>query len=161
MYLCCHSLAVAQITGGPLAPQIRGTVILQDVPGGTIVSAYIWGLPPYQKADNGKSPVGPHGFHIHQNGSCRIGDKNNPFQAAGGHWNPSNEPHGNHAGDLPVLFSNKGFAYMSFFTDKFKVLEVLGKAIIIHQNPDDYQSQPSGNAGKRLACGVIRPYYPC
>lgn len=65
-------------------------------------------------------------------------------------------PHGNHAGDFPVLFSNNGRAFMCFFTDRFRVRDIVGKAVIIHQNPDDYRSQPSGNAGKRLACGVIR-----
>lgn len=77
--------------------------------------------------------------------------------AAGGHWNPTNQPHGNHAGDFPVLFSNHGYGSMCFFTDKFKVEDVLGKAVIIHENPDDYRTQPSGDGGKRLACGVIRP----
>ncbi len=68
-------------------------------------------------------------------------------------------PHGNHAGDFPVLFSNDGYAEMTFFTNRFKPWEVIGKSVIIHQNPDDYRSQPSGNSGKRLACGVIQPKY--
>ena len=84
---------------------------------------------------------------------------NDPFTSAGGHWNPDNQPHGNHAGDFPVLFSNDGYAEMQFFTNRFKPKDVIGKAIIIHQNPDDYRSQPSGNAGKRLACGIIQPKY--
>jgi hypothetical protein len=53
-------------------------------------------------------------------------------------------------------FSNSGRAYMSFFTNKFRVNEVVGKAVIIHENPDDYRSQPAGDAGKRLACGVVQ-----
>lgn len=51
--------------------------------------------------------------------------------------------------------SNDGYANISFFTNKFRPEEVLGKAVIIHQNPDDYRSQPSGDAGKRLACGIV------
>ncbi|SHH90039.1 Copper/zinc superoxide dismutase (SODC) [Clostridium grantii DSM 8605] len=82
------------------------------------------------------------------------------IKGAGGHWNPKNQPHGNHAGDLPVLFSNNGVAIMSFFTDKFKVAGIINKAIIIHESPDDYTSQPSGNAGKRLACGLIQGFLP-
>lgn len=66
-----------------------------------------------------------------------------------------NQPHGNHAGDFPVLFSNNGYSRMIFFTDKFEAEEVIGKSVIIHENPNDYRSQPSGNAGKRIACGVI------
>lgn len=151
------SKAIAYIKGGPLAPNIYGVVSFQDVPGGTMVSANITGLPPYRPAVGNQDPIGPHGFHIHENGSCEIGDPSDPFQAAGGHWNPHNEPHGNHAGDFPVLFSNNGAASMQFFTNEFKVYEVLGKTIIIHQNPDDYRSQPAGDAGKRLACGLIQP----
>jgi len=147
--------AVAYIKGGPLAPDINGIVIFRNVPGGTLVSADIAGLPPYRPAEGERDPVGPHGFHIHERGNCQIGDPNDPFQAAGEHWNPDNQPHGNHAGDFPVLFSNEGCAMMTFFTGRFRVRDVIGKAVIIHQNPDDYRTQPAGDAGKRLACGVI------
>lgn len=147
--------AVAYVLGGPLRPQINGVVFFHDTLGGTIVTAQITGLPDYRPAIGTENPVGPHGFHIHENGTCETGNPNDPFQAAGGHWNPNNQPHGNHAGDFPVLFSNSGRAYMSFFTNKFRVNEVVGKAVIIHKNPDDYQTQPAGDAGKRLACGVI------
>ncbi|MGE5544508.1 MAG: superoxide dismutase family protein [Bacillota bacterium] len=148
-------MAVANIRGGPLAPQIKGTVTFKDVPGGVWVSVDITGLPPYHPA-NKENPVGPHGFHIHENGTCAVGDPEEPFTAAGGHWNPTGQPHGNHAGDFPVLFSNNGRAKMNFFTNRFKSRDVIGKTIIIHQNPDDYRTQPAGNAGKRLACGIIR-----
>ena len=153
------SRAVAQIQGGPLAPQLTGMVYFQDVQGGTWISAEIYGLPPYTPALNGQDPIGPHGFHIHDNGSCEVGNTQDPFQAAGGHWNPYQQPHGNHAGDFPVLFSNNGYARMCFFTNKFTVAQVIGKAVIIHQNPDDYRSQPAGDAGKRLACGLVQPIY--
>ncbi|NLW63856.1 MAG: superoxide dismutase family protein [Syntrophomonadaceae bacterium] len=147
--------AVADVRGGPLAPDIRGVVTFRDVPGGVWVSVDITGLPSYRPADGG-NPIGPHGFHIHENGTCAVGDPQEPFTAAGEHWNPTNQPHGNHAGDFPVLFSNNGRAKMRFFTNRFKVRDVIGKAIIVHQNPDDYRTQPAGNAGRRLACGIIR-----
>lgn len=150
------SEAIAYVKGGPLAPNLSGTVKFDSVQGGTKVTAEFWGLPDYQPGVENTSPIGPHGFHVHENGSCEVGDINNPFQAAGGHWNPDNQPHGNHAGDFPVLFSNSGYAKMCFFTNRFKPTDVIGKSIIIHQNPDDYRSQPAGNAGKRLACGIIR-----
>lgn len=145
----------AIIRGGPLAPDIRGTVTFEEYAEGTLVCATLRGLPSYRPAAGGNAPVGPFGFHLHENGVCAIGNPADPFQAAGSHWNPRRQPHGNHAGDFPVLFSNNGFAYMCFFTNKFKPADVVGKAVIIHQNPDDYRSQPSGNAGKRLACGLI------
>lgn len=150
--------AVAYIRGGPLAPSIRGVVKFKNVPGGTEVCIEIDGLPAYRPATAGKNPIGPHGFHLHEFGRCETGDPANPFQAAGGHWNPDNQPHGNHAGDFPVLFSNGGYAWMCFFTDRFKVAQIIGRAVIIHQNPDDYRTQPAGDAGKRLACGAIIPY---
>ncbi|MBU5485937.1 superoxide dismutase family protein [Clostridium sp. MSJ-11] len=150
------STAYANVKGGPLAPNINGIVYFIDVPGGTQVCATINGLPKYKPGTAKTQPVGPHGFHLHQFGNCQVGDPKDPFQAAGEHWNPDNQPHGNHAGDFPVLFSNNGRAMMCFFTDRFKVTDVIGKAVIIHENPDDYRTQPAGNAGKRLACGVIR-----
>lgn len=148
--------AVAYIRGGPLAPQLKGVVVFRSVPGGTEVCVEVSGLPRYKPAQNDSPPVGPHGFHIHEFGNCIAGDTSDPFKEAGGHWNPTNQPHGNHAGDFPVLFSNDGYARMCFFTNKFAVQDVVGKAIIIHENPDDYKSQPAGAAGKRLGCGVIR-----
>lgn len=148
--------AVARIKGGPLAPRIRGIVTFRDIPGGAEVSVDVCGLPPYRPAQGNQQPIGPHGFHLHETGSCEVGDPKDPFSAAGSHWNPTNQPHGNHAGDFPVLFSNHGRATMTFFTDKFQVADIIDKAVIIHESPDDYRTQPSGNAGRRLACGIIR-----
>jgi Cu-Zn family superoxide dismutase len=158
---CCQyekssNCAWAKITGGPLAPDIRGKVFFEEISCGVVVSVEICGLPPYQPAQGERQPIGPHGFHLHENGNCDIGDPKEPFSGAGGHWNPTNQPHGNHVGDFPVLFSNHGVAKMSFFTDKFRVRDIIGRSLIIHQNPDDYRSQPAGNSGKRLACGIIR-----
>lgn len=153
-------MAIACIKGGQISPQISGVVIIKDVPSGALVYANINGLPSYQPAKEDKAPIGPFGFHIHEFGNCnmRNGDS---FKGAGGHWNPTNQPHGNHAGDFPVLFSNNGIAIMEFFTNKFKAKDVIGKSIIIHENPDDYRTEPTGNAGRRLACGVIKPYLNC
>lgn len=152
------NFAVAQIKGGPLAPELNGYIYFWDVPGGTQVLAAVSGLPLYRPARDNQAPIGPHGFHLHEFGDCAIGDPLDPFQAAGGHWNPDGQPHGNHTGDFPVLFSNRGRAEMTFFTDRFRVTDIIGKAVIIHQNPDDYRSQPAGNAGKRLGCGVVNLY---
>lgn len=149
------TIASAVIKGGPFAPNIKGVVYFIDVPYGIQVCVSVTGLPDYKPASGNIPPVGPHGFHIHEFGSCEIGDPKDPFKAAGSHYNPTKEPHGNHAGDFPVLFSNHGNAFMCFFTDKLKVSDVIGKSVIIHENPDDYRTQPAGASGKRLACGVI------
>jgi len=155
-YINSEICAVSYIKGGPLRPEINGIAFFENAGEGTKVTVEVYGLPDYKPGTDDISPVGPHGFHIHQFGSCDIGDVNNPFQSAKNHWNPDNQPHGNHAGDLPVLFSNNGYSKMCFYTNKFKPSDVIGKSVIIHQNPDDYRSQPSGNAGKRLACGIIQ-----
>lgn len=149
------NLAIANLIGSPCYPNIRGKVFFQAVGNGTAVLAIVNGLPPYQPGTAEGSPIGPHGFHIHQFGNCEIGDPNNPFLAAGGHWNPDNQPHGNHAGDFPVLFSNHGVAVMGFFTDRFRPRDVIGRSVLIHENPDDYRTQPSGNSGEKIACGAI------
>ena len=151
----CRDGAIAHIKGGPLAPDLIGTVLFEEVAGGTMVKVTVCGLPPYNPAKDGKPQIGPHGFHIHEYGCCEVEDEENPFMKAGEHWNPDNQPHGNHAGDFPVIFSNNGYGQMCFFTDRFKSSDVVGKSVIIHQSPDDYRTQPAGNAGKRLACGVI------
>ncbi|MEW6045251.1 MAG: superoxide dismutase family protein [Bacillota bacterium] len=145
--------AVAEIEGGPLAPNLKGSVSFEEAPGGTWVTVEVDGLPPYLA---GTPPIGPHGFHIHEVGDCTVGDPADPFLAAGSHFNPDRQPHGNHAGDFPVLFSHQGHARMSLFTDRFRPADVVGRAVIIHENPDDFRSDPAGNSGRRLGCGVVR-----
>lgn len=144
--------AVAVVEGGPLTPGITGVVEFRRFGNGTLVSARIKGLP---ESRPGTPPVGPHGFHIHEMGDCQPGNPQDPFQAAGGHWNPTNQPHPFHAGDLPVLLANHGTAVMTVYTDRFKPADVVGRAIVIHENPDDFRTQPAGASGRRLACGVI------
>ena len=148
--------ARAEISGGPLAPSITGTVNFYPVYNGTLVVAEVYNLPKTVAPSNGMPPVNPFGFHIHEGNTCETGNPSEPFQAAGGHYNPTNAPHPLHAGDMPVLFGNDGYAFLAFYTDRFKPAKVIGRTVIIHQNPDDYRSQPAGDAGKRLACGVIK-----
>ena len=148
--------AKAVISGGPLAPSITGTVSFFPSHNGTLVVAEVYGLPKTVAPTNSTPPVNPFGFHIHEGISCDKGDDSDPFKAAMGHYNPTNTPHPLHAGDMPVLFGNNGYAFLAFFTDRFTPAQIIGKTVIIPQNPDDYRSQPAGNAGKRLACGVIR-----
>ncbi|MCA0968979.1 superoxide dismutase family protein [Halobacillus litoralis] len=154
-YRQTYASETAHVTflSSPLAPKLKGTMQFYQMPYGVEVFVQVEGLPEFKKAKS--KQVGPHGFHIHEKGACEIGDGKDPFTSAGGHWNPDGEPHGNHAGDFPVLFSHKGRARMIFFTDRFNVKDIIGKAVIIHEGPDDYQSQPSGASGKRIACGVV------
>ena len=110
-------------------------------------------------------PAGFHGFHVHAIGVCTP-----PFTSAGGHFNPGGAGHPGHAGDMPVLLVNgDGSAEARFATDRYGVADVLGRALIIHLNPDNYANIPlryaaggpdattlaTGDAGGRIACGVI------
>ena len=113
-------------------------------------------------------PAGFHGFHIHAVGRCEP-----PFTSAGGHYNPGSAGHGAHAGDMPVLFvAGNGNAWAEFQTDAFTIEELLdgdGSAVIVHAGPDNYANVPSrysasgpdaatlatGDAGARIACGVV------
>ncbi|MGP4067896.1 superoxide dismutase family protein [Halobacillus sp. B29] len=155
-YRSAYTSQTAKVTfrSSPLAPDLKGAMYFYEMPYGVEVFVQVEGLPEFQILKDG-TQVGPHGFHIHEKGICELGEGKDPFSSAGEHWNPDQQPHGNHAGDFPVLFSNQGRARMIFFTDRFRVKDIIGKSVIIHQQPDDYRSQPSGNAGKRIACGII------
>lgn len=142
--------AYAQIKGGPLAPSLRGTVYFYQLNNGVYVKTYITGIP---NINNQTSSF--HGFHIHEVGDCTVGDLTNPFTNAKSHYNPTNKVHPMHVGDLPPILSADGVGILSTFTNRFKVKEIIGKSVIIHEGYDDFTSQPAGNAGKRIACGII------
>lgn len=147
--------AFAKITGSPLAPNLSGRVYFLPVSGGIRVFVEVSGLPAFSPASATQpNPIGPFGFHLHDS-PCEIGDPQNPYMTCGGHYNPTNQPHGNHAGDFPVLIANNGFAEMAFFTNRFNINDIIGKSVVIHQNPDDYRTQPAGNSGKRIGAGNI------
>ena len=150
--------AYAVVRGGAEYPNIVGLVTFSPWENGTMVDVEVKGLPPYTPALQGGQPVGPFGFHIHDHSECEPMSGTEPFSMAGGHYNPNNQPHGNHAGDFPVLFSNGGNTRMSFYTDRFRPEDVIGRTVMIHLNPDDYRTQPAGNSGPRIACGVIKKF---
>lgn len=111
---------------------------------------------------SGLKPDAEHGFHIHEKGDCSSGDG----MSAGGHFNPTGKPHGpqsapHHAGDMPSLRADAyGNANASFELAEVAIgsgpADIVGKGLIVHRDPDDYKTQPTGNAGPRLACAVIR-----
>ncbi len=136
--------AVAQIRGGTDAPELWGTVCFFQEPGGVLVVAEIFGLPQ-------NSRTGFFGLHIHQGESCT----GEAFSATEGHYDPNKQPHPLHAGDLPPLLKCRDGAYLAVRTDRFRVENILGRTVVIHDGPDDFRSQPAGNAGKKIACGVI------
>ncbi|HEX2545121.1 MAG TPA: superoxide dismutase family protein [Ramlibacter sp.] len=110
----------------------------------------------------GLRPGAEHAFHVHEKGDCSSGDG----MSAGGHFNPSSAPHGrhgagmHHAGDLPSLRADAaGVVRFDFDSATIRVgsgaNDVIGRGLIVHRDPDDYTTQPTGNAGPRLACAVI------
>ena len=143
--------AAASIAGSENYPDISGTVRFYQTNKGVIVWAEINGLPrsevPCQKRI--------FGFHIHKGTDC-AGNMDDPFMDAMSHYDPSGCEHPYHAGDLPPLFGNDGFALSLFLTDRFSINEIIGRTVIIHDHPDDFTTQPSGNSGTKIACGVIR-----
>ena len=110
----------------------------------------------------GLKPNAEHGFHVHEKGDCSAPDGT----SAGGHFNPHGQAHGHphtgmhHAGDMPALRADaNGVAEVSFTMPKVTIgsgaADLVGRAVIVHAMPDDYRTQPTGNAGARIACGVI------
>ena len=142
------STALAPTTGSTAS----GTVEFTQLTDGSVdVKVHLTGVPP-----------GVHGFHVHDKGDC--GDNGN---AAGGHFNPAASPHGapsaasHHAGDFGNVTANSnGVVDTSFNTRSITVEDgsksVVGHAVILHASPDDLTTQPTGNAGARIACGVVQ-----
>ncbi|MGQ0645010.1 MAG: superoxide dismutase family protein [Elusimicrobiota bacterium] len=129
-----------------------GHVEFSQVGSDVAVSAQISGLKPNAR----------HGFHIHENGECGPDG-----QAAGGHFNPAGRMHGGpdsaerHAGDLGnVTADAQGFARVALKHSRLSLSgphSIVGRAVVVHAEADDLTSQPAGNAGPRIACGVIGP----
>lgn len=132
-----------------------GTAALSQTPTGVLINLEVVGI-----------PAGEHGFHIHETGSCETPD----FSSAGGHYAPRGHQHGflveggPHAGDFPNQFAGEdGILRAHLHNDRITLgegegtlFDEDGSAFIIHADPDDYSSQPSGAAGARIACAVIQ-----
>jgi Cu-Zn family superoxide dismutase len=130
-----------------------GTVTVTETPHGLLVRGTVEGLPP-----------GAHAIHFHETGKCEP-----PFASAGGHFNPAQKAHGvlspggPHAGDLPNLMVPASgkldfeiFAPgLSLSTGSAAVLDADGTAVVVHAKADDHVSQPAGDSGDRIACGVL------
>lgn len=140
--------AAAWVTGNTANPRLSGLVkFYQTTYGGVLVEAEIFNLPNIEA--QGSSNF--YAFHIHEFGNC-----SDNFQKAGGHFNPTNASHPNHAGDMPPLMGNQGYAWTAFYDKRFAIDEIIGKSVIIHAGRDDFTSQPSGDSGPMIGCGEIR-----
>src|SRR5438046_3406660 len=147
------------------AQQMGATATLKPTTGNTAAGTVTFA----QKGDkvsveanmSGLSP-GSHGFHIHEKGDCSSDDG----MSAGGHFNPTGKPHGDpatpdhHAGDMPQLVADASgkatlTADLSPMTIGASATDIIGKSVIVHKDADDFKTQPTGNSGARVACGVI------
>ncbi|WP_208988468.1 superoxide dismutase family protein [Pseudovibrio sp. Ad5] len=154
-----------QVPAGPTA-----VAIMKDVDGkqvGRVVLTETLSQTLHITAAFDGLPAGVHGFHVHETGLCEP-----TFSAAGGHFAPEGHEHGievpdgPHAGDLPNLHvPENGKIVVEYFSeildlapdDKDSLIGGPGRALIVHADPDDYHSQRTGDAGGRIACGVIVP----
>lgn len=141
--------AMAFIRGGADNKNLFGTASFTQKLNGVLVTTEVFNLPADQQYGGAF-----HGYHIHTGSRC-IGNEQDEFADTGGHYNPKNYPHPYHAGDMPPLLSNNGYAYSSFLTSRFDVADIIGRTVIIHADADDFTTQPSGNSGKKIACGEI------
>jgi superoxide dismutase, Cu-Zn family len=151
---CVATAATAQMTTATLSPtagnSAAGTVVFTQKGDKVTVTAKVSGLAP-----------GGHGFHIHEKGDCSAPDGS----SAGGHFNPTGKPHGapgpdHHAGDMPMLqVDASGNATLTADLEGVSIgggaTDIVGKSVVVHKDADDYKSQPAGNSGARIACGVI------
>ena len=150
MAMMSGPMAVASLTPTE-GNQVRGLVMFHAMADHLMVHAKLTGL----------KPNAEHGFHVHETGSCASADGN----SAGGHFNPDGQAHGpqnapHHAGDMPSLKADaNGSVDQKFMLTGVAVAagptSVVGRSVIVHAQADDYLTQPTGNSGARIGCGVI------
>jgi Cu-Zn family superoxide dismutase len=146
---------VALVATATLQPRsggtTTGTIIFSETADGVAIHARVEG-----------APAGMHGFHIHEVGDGSAED----FKSAGGHFNPTGAPHGaptdadRHGGDLGnIEIGDDGVGLLEVSSEQLTVAEgensVVGRVVILHEGEDDFETQPTGAAGARLACGVV------
>lgn len=142
--------AYALMNGSTNYPEISGIIKIYETPyQGIILHAEFFHLPLYTPSDIPSF----YGFHLHE-----VGDCSNDFSKTGGHYNPKNQPHPYHAGDLPPITSCDGYAWMCVYIQQLRLSDVIGRSVILHGMADDFTSQPSGNSGDKIACGIVEKW---
>ena len=151
-------LAIAEIKGNKNHSGLQGFARFFRTPySGLLLEIELYGLPDNPIDTSTQKEISstnmPHfyGMHIHENGDCTL-----PFDKTGNHWNPYQFPHPQHKGDLPPLISHNGYAFTIFYDALLTLEEIAGRSLIIHAQPDDFTTQPSGNSGEKIGCGIIQ-----
>lgn len=135
------------ISGNKNFPLIKGKTEFYQINGGVLVVTEIRNLPENQTGNF-------FAMHIHDIDNCNQDSQGNYEDSH--HLNLTGASHPNHTGDLPVILSNNGYAFSVNLTNRFCVEDIINKTIIIHDNADDFRTNPSGNSGTKIACGVIK-----
>lgn len=139
--------SVANIKGDISSPDLKGIAYFKPFKDGTMVEVEVSNLPGYKNYE-----IFP--IHIHDGENCNI-SKEGTFNNIKGHYNPTNEKHPYHAGDMPILFSNNGYAYLKFYTTRFKAYEIENKFVIIHEA---VKNENTNSFGRKIGCGKIIKY---
>lgn len=158
----------AESTGAPATSTAREASVVLAPASGSLVSGRLAAMPMgggvhFTGEIGGLTPGGTHAIHVHETGDCSAADAS----SAGGHFNPTGQPHGqvgtptHHAGDMNNLVANaQGVARVDVHAQNVTLgggaaNDIAGRAVIVHAKADDYRSQPSGDAGARVACGLV------
>lgn len=140
--------AMAWVRGNAANPTLSGLVKFYETPyGGILVEAEVFGLPNHVIPGS----TNFYAMHIHQFGDC-----SDQFANVGEHYNPTMQLHPLHAGDLLPLMGNQGYAWGAFYDKRFRIADILNRSVIIHHHQDDFRTQPSGDSGPMIGCGIIR-----
>ena len=134
----------AYIKGDISSPNLNGIAYFKPFKDGVMVEVEVSNLPGYKSYE--LFPI-----HIHDGKNCDI-SSDGTFLNVGEHYNPTNTKHPYHAGDMPLLFSNSGYAYMKFYTTRFKIYDIEGKLVIIHESTSDNKAK---TFGRKIGCGKI------
>ena len=169
--------AVARIQGNADYSNLNGTVSFYNTPfGGVLVGAEVYSLPgsgffglhihEFGDCSRNSGNMMPFPGVVQPRGNMwemdSMQDRNirppmgmQAFPNTGNHYNPGNVPHPEHAGDLLPLLSNNGYAWMTFYTSRINIEDIIGRSVVVHSMRDDFTTQPSGNSGDKIGCGVI------
>ena len=140
--------ATAWVTGNRQNPALSGIVRFYTTNyQGILIEAEFFGLPNIDTPNSSDF----YGMHIHENGDC-----SQNFTRTGEHYSYRPAAHPYHSGDMIPLLGNQGYAWTAFYDKRLTIAEIIGRSVVIHSMADDFTTQPAGNSGEKIGCGIIR-----